>query len=332
MSSPIDLGPWPPLGYAAGNIDRAAHLRGDKATLVALEQNPGAIAYIIAGDLVVLGKTGHDIVPTFTPAEARALKITGEVFLGTLQGAGCFGFWVDAADAENLKQRDDLVIMDLRAVTSQGLIADSHLDPIAEAKSLLSWHARHRFCANCGASTTITDAGWRRDCPACGTQHFPRIDPVVIMLTVDGDDCLLGRSGRFPPTMWSCLAGYIEPGETIEEAVRRETLEEAGIVCGEVRYFTSQPWPFPSSLMIGCHAQALSRDIVIDRNEIEEARWFSRREAALMLAQQHPEKLALPRPVAIAYHIIRQWVEGEIDLQPSRQRPSKTLYSGANNA
>src|SRR5262249_43323174 len=163
----------------------------------------------------------------------------------------CYGFWVDAAHVETLKQRDDLTLMDLRAVAAQGLATDGDLDPLAEAKSLLSWHSRHRFCANCGASTEIIDAGWRRDCPACGTQHFPRTDPVVIMLTVHGDECLLGRSGRFPPTMWSCLAGFIEPGETIEEAVRRETFEEAGIVCGDVRYFRSQPWPFPSSLMIG---------------------------------------------------------------------------------
>ena len=119
---------------------------------------------------------------------------------------------------------------------------------------MLAWHARHRFCANCGAPTDMSQAGWKRECPACKVEHFPRTDPVVIMLAVDGDRCLLGRAGRFVANMWSCLAGFIEPGESIEDAVRRETLEEAGIDCGRVKYFASQPWPFPMSLMIGCHA------------------------------------------------------------------------------
>ena len=192
----------------------------------------------------------------------------------------------------------------------QGLVAPDHLAEAAEAKALLLWHARHRFCANCGAPTAMSEAGWRRDCASCKTQHFPRTDPVAIMLAVDGDRCLLGRSGRFGPGMWSCLAGFIEPGETIEDAVRRETFEEAGIVCGDVRYFASQPWPFPMSLMIGAHAQALSFDIVVDRSELEDVRWFSREEAAAMLTKQHPEGLSAPPPIAIAHHIIRAWVEG----------------------
>jgi NAD+ diphosphatase len=132
------------------------------------------------------------------------------------------------------------------------------------------------------------------------------------MLTIDGDNCLLGRSGRFASTMWSCLAGFVEPGEALEDAVRRETLEEAGIVCGEVRYYASQPWPFPSSLMIGCHAKALSRDIKIDANELEDARWFSRDETLAMLLRRHPEGLTLPPPVAIAHHIIRAWLEDDV--------------------
>jgi NAD+ diphosphatase len=133
---------------------------------------------------------------------------------------------------------------------------------------------------------------------------------VVIMLPVLEKSCVLGRSYRFASGMWSCLAGFIEPGETIEEAVRRETREEAGIVCGRVSYFASQPWPFPSSLMIGCHAEALSRDIVIDRAELEDARWFDRQEVDLMLSRSHPDGLTTPPEVAIAYHIIRAWVEG----------------------
>jgi NAD+ diphosphatase len=149
-------------------------------------------------------------------------------------------------------------------------------------------------------------------------QHFPRTDPVVIMLAIDtnggGERCLLGRSGRFASNSWSCLAGFVEPGETIEDAVRREVLEEAGIVCGKVNYFRSQPWPFPSSLMIGCHALALSQEIVVDHNELEGARWFDREEIASMLARQHPDGLITPVPVAIAYHIIRHWVENGVEF------------------
>ena len=195
----------------------------------------------------------------------------------------------------------------------QGLVAPDHLPPIAEAKAVLHWHARHRFCPNCGAPTQAVQAGWKRDCPQCKTEHFPRTDPVVIMLASDGRAvaCSAARP-RFVPTMWSCLAGFIEPGESIEDAVRRETREEAGITCGRVRYFASQPWPFPTSLMIGCHAEALSREIVVDREELEDARWFTKAEVASMLMRKHPQGLTTPPPVAIAHHIIRAWVEDEI--------------------
>jgi NAD+ diphosphatase len=142
-------------------------------------------------------------------------------------------------------------------------------------------------------------------------EHFPRTDPVVIMLAIDGDRCLMGRAGRFVANMWSCLAGFIEPGESIEEAARRETLEEAGIVCGRVKYFASQPWPFPMSLMIGCHAQATSTEITVDREELEDARWFTRDEVVQMFRGEHPEQISIPPPIAIAHHIIRAWVESD---------------------
>jgi len=134
----------------------------------------------------------------------------------------------------------------------------------------------------------------------------------VIMLAIDGDRCLLGRSPRFVPTMWSCLAGFVEPGESIEDAVHRETREEAGITCGRVVYFASQPWPFPTSLMIGCHAEAVTHEIVVDREELEDARWFSKDEIGTMLMRKHPQGLTTPPPVAIAHHIIRAWVDDEV--------------------
>jgi NAD+ diphosphatase len=305
-----DLGSRPHLGYTASALDRAAAIRGDDAALEKFAAHPRAGVYVIGGELVVMKQQGGKIDPVFAPAESRALGNAREtVFLGMLDEVPRFGLSLDPPAVELLKARTDLKITDLRTIAVQGLVDVDDLPPLAEAKALLGWHARHRFCPNCGTPTRVVQAGWRRDCPACKVEHFPRTDPVVIMLVIAGDRAVLGRSPRFASTMWSCLAGFAEPGETIEEAVRREVREEVGIPCGRVKYFTSQPWPFPSSLMIGCHAEARSEAIVIDRSEIEDARWFEREELGQMLARQHPDGLTAPPPVAIAHHIIRNFVE-----------------------
>jgi NAD+ diphosphatase len=315
MSPRPDLGPRPRLGYAASLIDRAAERRSDVDALRALEGDSRARAYVIAGELIVLRKADGALDPLFPCAEARAFTDTREVaFLGLIDGAPRFAVAIEPDAAAALKNGSDFEVMDLRSIAVRGLIAAEHLPPLAEGKALINWHARHRFCPNCGSATHAVEAGWRRDCPACKAQHFPRTDPVAIMLPVAGDRCVLGRSHRFQPGMWSCLAGYIEPGEAIEDAVRRETREESGIVCGRVAYFASQPWPFPTSLMIGAHAEAISHDIVIDRTELADARWFDREEVALMIARQHPDGLSAPAPVAIAYHIIRGWVEDGVEF------------------
>ena len=310
MTERPDLGPRPQLGYTASLIDRAADRRSDAAALAKLAHDPRAAGYAVGGEMVVMKARGEAVEPLFSPAEASALGAVREtIFLGLLGEAPRFGFGLDAKAVEPLKARNDLKITDLRTIAVRGLVGAEHLPPLAEAKALIGWHARHRFCPNCGAATQVVQGGWRRDCPSCQAEHFPRTDPVVIMLAIRGDRCVLGRSPRFAATMWSALAGFAEPGETIEEAVRREVLEEAGIRCGEVKYFRSQPWPFPSSLMIGCHAEALSDEIVIDRSEIEDARWFDRAELAQMLGRRHPAGLTTPPPVAIAHHLIRSFVE-----------------------
>jgi NAD+ diphosphatase len=307
-----DLGPRPRLGYTESVIERVAERRTDDAWLRALGSDSRTAAYVIGGELIVLKKNGSGFDAMFGSAEASELAaVTETVFLGLVDGAARFGIGIAQASAEALKTRSDLHIIDLRSIAIQGLVEPDHLPPLAEAKSLLHWHARHRFCSNCGAATQVVQAGWRRDCPACKAEHFPRTDPVAIMLAVQADNCLLGRSGRFAPTMWSCLAGFVEPGEAIEDAVRREIREESGVVCGRVSYFASQPWPFPTSLMIGCHAEALTSEIVVDRAELEDARWFSRDEAIAMLLRRHPDGLTTPPPVAIAHHIIRAWVESD---------------------
>jgi len=310
MPSRSDLGPKPLLGYTASILARVAERRGDAAFLAACAADGSCGTFAIGGELVVMRRTANGLDPLFRSEEARALAPVAEtVFLGLAGEAGRFGIALDPEATKGLKQRPDLVVTDLRSIAVQGLVGPEHLAPLAEAKALLAWHARHRFCANCGKPTNMSQAGWKRECAACKVEHFPRTDPVVIMLAIDGDRCLLGRAGRFVSNMWSCLAGFVEPGESIEEAARRETLEEAGITCGRVKYFASQPWPFPMSLMIGCHAQATSSDITVDREELEDARWFTREEVASMFNGEHPEKISIPPPIAIAHHIIRAWVE-----------------------
>jgi NAD+ diphosphatase len=274
------LGPWPLLGYAASSMERAAEKRGNAEAMRALEADAAARWYVTGGELVAMRKVGSGLDPLFERGQAQALAAaTHTAFLGLMDGAPRFAMAIEPAAMEALKGRDDLEISDLRTIAVRAMVD-----------------------------------GWRRDCPSCKMQHFPRTDPVVIMLAIDGERCLLGRSGRFATNSWSCLAGFVEPGETIEEAVRREVREEAGIVCGEVKYFRSQPWPFPSSLMIGCHTKALSQELTIDHNELEGARWFDREEVALMLARKHPEGLITPVPIAIAYHIIRAWVENGVEF------------------
>jgi NAD+ diphosphatase len=198
---------------------------------------------------------------------------------------------------------------ELRAIGSE--LAPAEVAIVAHARSLTDWHQRHRHCAECGGATLPVLAGAHRRCPDCSAEHFPRTDPVAIAAVVRGDRCLLGRGHHWPDTMYSALAGFVEQGETIEEAVRREVREESGIAVGEVRYVKSQPWPFPSSLMIGCIAEAESEELVVDTAELADARWFSEDEIRAALAER-PGPLFVPPPFAIANHLLRAWI-GERD-------------------
>jgi NAD+ diphosphatase len=185
---------------------------------------------------------------------------------------------------------------------------------LAQSRSMLDWHARHGFCSVCGQPSSMGEAGYSRKCDDedCGAMHFPRTDPVTIMLVLDGERCLLGRQTIFAQNSYSALAGFMEPGETIEETVRREVFEEAGIRVGDVRYIFSQPWPFPSSLMMGCFGTAETTEINVDTNELEDARWFSRDEVADMVESwRDPEKLRMPAPLAIAHQLAAAWLRGD---------------------
>ena len=232
------------------------------------------------------------------------------IFLGLDDGRAHFA--IDAAGAD-VAPDVDTELIDVRALATT--LASGEAAILAEARSLLDWHARHRFCAQCGSPTRMASAGWKRRCPECRASHFPRTDPVVIMLAIRGERALLGRNRRRPGARFSCLAGFVEPGETPEEAVRREVREEAGVRCGRVRYLAAQPWPFPSSLMIGFLSEALTEEITVDTEELAEARWFSRDEIREMVARaatgvDDPSRPSLPAPIAIAHHICRRWSNG----------------------
>jgi NAD+ diphosphatase len=197
---------------------------------------------------------------------------------------------------------------DARAAGSMVSVEQSAI--IAQAKAMIDWHQRHGFCPRCGAPTKIMDAGYRRLCGKCNAEHFPRVDPVVIMLATYGEACLVGRGKQFPPGMFSALAGFVEPGETIEEAVRRELMEEASVKVGAVTYYATQPWPFPSSLMIGCFAKAGARDAKVDENELAEVRWLERSAARELIEGKQVDGVRVPPPIAIAHHLIRTWALG----------------------
>ena len=319
------------VGYSGFALDRLSERRDDAAFIESLRGQANARALVVARDMPVLKSRGETLDPWFAMEDIARLgavresvllgrDATGPVFASLLDDSASR---IDEIPAEPgfmdrriivIPGRDDLRVQDLRSLTLKGAFDRHTTALLGGAKSLLYWHARHRFCSCCGAPSKMAAGGWRRECEACKAAHFPRTDPVVIMLAHDGDNCLLGRQPRFPKGMYSALAGFLEPGETIEEAVRREIMEEAGVACGEVRFVASQPWPFPASLMIGCFARALSREIVMDQAELEDARWFSRAEARAMFDGTHPEGFTAPQHLAIAHHLLKAWATGGADL------------------
>jgi NAD+ diphosphatase len=232
------------------------------------------------------------------------------VLLGVGDGHAHFALDGGACDAP---PEEEAATVDVRTLATS--IAGGEAAILAEARALIDWHARHRYCAQCGTASEPASGGWIRCCPNCRAQHYPRVDPVVIMLAVNGERCLLGRNRRRVGTRYSCLAGFVEPGETLEEAVRREVFEESGIRVGRVRYLASQPWPFPSTLMVGMLAEALSEAITVDAQELAEACWFEREEVCRMVARSQSDRpipgvATLPPPLAIGHQIARRWALG----------------------
>jgi NAD+ diphosphatase len=302
--------PTPELGFAASGLNRAAHHRESAQWQRAAWDNPASRFIAVCKDTPVLAFDGTRLEALLDRRQAESLgEAVQTLFLGLEGETPCFGVSIAADQFETLKARADLKLIDMRSIAMQELFRPGLISSIGTAKAMFLWHQRHRFCSNCGAPSASVSSGWKRSCEACKSEHFPRTDPVVIMLAIHGDDCLMGRSPAFPEGRYSCLAGFMEPGETIEDAVRREISEETSIRTGRVRYLDAQPWPFPSSLMIGCLAEATSREITIDPAELADARWFSRAEVRQILAGSHPAGMSAPPRMAIAHHIMQIFVE-----------------------
>ena len=286
------------IAFAGSRLDRADHIRAD----------PDRLESLMDWRARLLKLDGLD--PLLTPEGtldwgtlADAAPDSELVFLGLRDGKGCFA------------EVSPKLIGSVAPANPRLWAAMSSLDPeelatYGAARSLVDWHARHRFCARCGAPTRLAKGGWQRNCTsdACKAEHFPRVDPVTIMLVEHSGRLLLGRQPRFPPRRFSALAGFVEPGESIEEAVAREVHEEAGVRVSSVSYVASQPWPFPSSLMMGCYAVAEDDALTIDTTELEEADWFTRDEVAAAMAGDESGRFLAPPPQAIAHHLLKWWL------------------------
>lgn len=310
------------FAFQPGQLDRAAQLRADET----VRADAQARTYIFWRGKVLVDGAG---LPVMAPLDHAALADCRDapIFLGLGNGAPCFAadlaLWAPREDAATIGQFTDAsqqihpafpdaVLVEIRSVMASLSPLDGEC--IAVARALTGWHASHGFCAACGHRSDMVLSGWERICPSCGTHHFPRTDPVVIMVITRGDRLLLGRGAAWPERMYSLLAGFVEPGETIEAAVRRETFEEAGIRVGRVDYLACQPWPFPMSLMFGCWGEALDESLELDRAELADARWVSRDEVRQMLAGTHRD-IGTPRRGAIAAGLIGAWAEGRLDTE-----------------
>lgn len=297
------------VGYSGNSIDRRSEERADDSAVTALA-DPAARLMLMRGGRVYLKLNGAGFDPYYHVVESAPLKpkLEHAVLLGWAPEGPRLAVPV-GLDPEELP--DEIKAIDYRSVNAQGLLDEEGLGAVAQGAALLAWHSSHRFCGKCGAPTEIRAGGYKRLCTNCNTEHFPRTDPVAIMLAVTADRCVLGRGPHFAPGMYSALAGFIEPGETIENAVRREVFEEAGIRLGRVVYHASQPWPFPFSLMIGCFGEALDEELRYDSRELEDCRWFTRREVRDILAGTSTGGVFVPPKAAIAHHLIRAWAESD---------------------
>ncbi|SLN60506.1 NADH pyrophosphatase [Roseovarius litorisediminis] len=315
--------------FGGSTLDRAAELRGDATALAKLTSEGCSKSILLwRGKPLVRAEALDRLVrlpmdhPVLTQAVSPPILLgreeTGDlIFASDISGwqpeeldEAALGQFLDATEQQHPDLPAETVFAELRRIMTRLSPRDAEL--AATAKAVASWHVSHRFCAQCGSESQMVMAGWQRSCSVCGGQHFPRTDPVVIMLITNGNSVLMGRSPGWPEGMYSLLAGFVEPGETLEAAVRREVFEEAGIMVGQVEYLASQPWAFPSSLMFGCRGTALNHHINIDPTEIEDAIWITREDMMQAFAGNHPF-LAPARKGAIAQFLLANWLADTLD-------------------
>ncbi len=280
-------------------LDRAAHLRRDDAFLAAARANPETrLVPVWRGRCLVTGRPARALTPTVAEAPELLESAEDVVFLG-LDGERAV-LLVDLPAEPDPPTIGEGVFLNLFAAVTQ--LSFDEMALLAYARGMAVWHRAHRFDPKTGLPTKLVEGGFARESDD-GARHFPRLDPAVMVLVVDGDRCLLARQPAAPPGMLSALAGFVEPGETLEECVARETLEEVGLEVRDIRYFGSQPWPFPRSLMIGFFAEAVTTEIRLDDEELEEARWLTRDEV------RRSEGFFIPPPFSLAHHLIRAWAD-----------------------
>jgi NAD+ diphosphatase len=317
--------------FGGSHLNRAADLRGDTARLEAARTDARAKYLVLWRGKPLIDTTQNDALAVL-PHDSAVLQnggvLAAPILVGldkdgapyfaqdiagwepTGQDISLVGQFFDTSQQSHDTLPEHLKFTDLKRIMTRLTPRDAEL--AATAKAVIGWHMSHKFCAKCGHKTDAAQAGWQRNCPACGASHFPRTDPVVIMLITYGNQVLIGRSPGWPEGMFSLLAGFVDPGETIEGAVRREVFEEAGVQVGQVDYLASQPWPFPASLMIGCHGAALTHEINIDPKEIEDAIWVSREE--MMEAMSGASTRIKPaRKGSIAHFLILNWLADTLD-------------------
>ena len=309
--------------FGGSGLDRAGDIRADFTTVKAM---PGARTALFwrgkpmvdASDTLVTVPLDHPVLEDAAPdAILIGRDDTGPILGHDLSpwtpedlDTSTLGGFVDRSLQTHPALPDDHAFAELRMIMTK--LSPRDAEVAATGKAIFDWHRTHLFCARCGHPSDMVMAGWERHCPSCGGKHFPRTDPVVIMLITHGNSVLIGRSPGWPEGMYSLLAGFVEPGETLEAAVRREVLEESGVRVGPVSYLASQPWPFPASLMFGCRGEAVSEEIKIDPEEIEDARWLTREEMATVFEGAHPE-VKPARPGAIAHFLLRNWLADTLD-------------------
>jgi NAD+ diphosphatase len=307
--------------FAGNPLDRAGERRGDEAWLAEKADDPQSLAVAIWNGKPLVedapgpsdkqgdGKSASVQIAYLRADMAKALAGTPErlLFLGLWKDIAVFAVDLEgSADPAEGPLQGLGRFEELRGVALLLPAPDAGI--LATAKSMFEWRRKHRWCSHCGQETGVTDGGWKRLCASCKTEHFPRTDPVAIMLALHDDKCLLGRQAAWPAGMYSALAGFVEPGETIEEACARELMEEAGLTAVAVRYHSSQPWPWPSSLMMGLMADVDSDVAAPDQTELEAVKWFTKDEAKALIAGEM-EGFAAPPPLAIAHQLIKAWAE-----------------------